>query len=113
MGNLSVQRCQNGLVGRSEIRKMPVSRLLGSSDPSRQMRGIAVIGNENPAYWLAILHFEQKLARLRDNHDPMPEFPRGAITIKPVWYALAEHGLTAVPIWDGDAGPDAATLINI
>ncbi len=47
-----------------------------------------------------------ELARLRDAHRPMPEFPRGAIAIKPVWFALADHGLTAMPVWDGGAGPD-------
>jgi len=48
-----------------------------------------------------------ELARLRDEHQTMPELPRGAIAIKAVWYAIAAHGLTAMPIWDADPASDA------
>ena len=65
-GDLAVQRGQNGLVGLGELRKVPVGDLLWSSDPLGEMGDVAVIGNEDPAHSIAILHLEQELTRLRD-----------------------------------------------
>src|SRR5690349_2887887 len=80
-GDSAVERCQNGLVGPSELRKVPVGGLLWSSDPPGEMGDVAVIGNENPAHSVAILHLEQELERLCDgralllsltSHAPKP-----------------------------------------
>jgi hypothetical protein len=58
-GDSAVQCCQNGLVGPSEFRKMPVGGLLWSSNPSGEVEDVVVIGNENPAQSIAIFHLEQ------------------------------------------------------
>jgi hypothetical protein len=53
------------------------------------------------------LFARSELVRLRADARAVPEFPRGAIAIKPVWYPIAARGLTAMPIWDGEASlPD-------
>src|SRR5262249_8130496 len=37
----------------------------------------------------------------------LPAFPSDAIAVKLVWYPIHAHGLTAMPIWDGEpAAPD-------
>ena len=37
----------------------------------------------------------------------IPEFPRGAITLKALWYPVHQRGVTELPIWDGEpAQPD-------
>jgi hypothetical protein len=65
-GDSAVQHGQNGIVGPSELRKVPVGGLLWSSDPLGEMGDVAVIGNENPAHSSAILHLQQELTRLSD-----------------------------------------------
>ncbi len=65
-GDSAIQTCQNGLVGSSELRKVSVGGLLRSSGPPGEMGDVAVIGNENPAHPIAILHLEQELARVCD-----------------------------------------------
>jgi hypothetical protein len=44
----------------------------------------------------------------RAHQRPFPEFPAGAVALKAVWFAIKQHGLTAMPVWDGEpANPDA------
>lgn len=44
-GDSAVQRGQNGLVGPSKLRKVPVGGLLWSSDPLGEMRDVAVMSH--------------------------------------------------------------------
>jgi hypothetical protein len=44
----------------------------------------------------------------RGDARAIPPFPTSAIALKLVWYPVHAHGLTPMPIWDGDpAAPDA------
>ena len=39
--------------------------------------------------------------------DEFPAFPADAVAIKLTWYAVKAHGLTTMPIWDGEPSGDA------
>ena len=43
----------------------------------------------------------------RDRQRPFPEFPAGAVALKAVWFAIKQHGLTAMPVWDGEPSKPA------
>ncbi|MFT3694874.1 MAG: hypothetical protein QM831_17120 [Kofleriaceae bacterium] len=46
----------------------------------------------------------QQLASRRhlDRMTDVPAFPADAITVKLTWYAVKAHGITTMPIWDGE-----------
>jgi hypothetical protein len=52
----------------------------------------------------------EHVARIQREHHTgaLPAFPRSAIAVKPVWYAVHRDRVTEIPIWDNDpAQPDA------
>jgi hypothetical protein len=42
-----------------------------------------------------------------DHLDEVPAFPSDAVAIKLTWYAVKAHGMTTMPIWDGEPRGDA------
>jgi hypothetical protein len=65
-GDSAVQSRQNGLVGPGELGEVPVGGLLRNSDPLGEMGDVAVVGNKDPAYSMAILCLKQEFASLCD-----------------------------------------------
>lgn len=50
---------------------------------------------------VAAAHARRSRVRARPRRGAMPAFPRDAITLKPVWYAIHRDRVTALPVWDG------------
>ena len=65
-----------------------------------------VLFDPHAARHVKIQHLNER--EVLDLLAELPTFPNDATAVKLTWYAVHAHGLTAMPIWDGEpAQPDA------